>query len=198
MSRRDERVAISTQARRRCRGYIFEAENRTMTRRTFPNESEPGIFSGLARYWESLRLSKCASPIVQETVVVGEICHIKAASPQGPRYDPGQTARGAPRVRQSDFVVRQPSYDHRRRPEAYTVERLIKMKAYHEDRSTALTEEEVDIGVRVFANQAVRSDNQSADGSAPPHPSDFSIYKAQAELPPQEEQRQAEKLQQQT
>ena len=35
------------------------------------------------------------------------------------------------------------------------------MKADHEGRSAALTEEEVDIGMRLFVNQAVRSDHQS-------------------------------------
>ena len=71
------------------------------------------------------------------------------------------------------------------------------MKAYHEDRSTALTEEEVDIGVRVFANQAVRSDNQSGGITAHTIHQTFNVQSPLSD-PAQEEQRQAEKLRRQS
>ena len=36
--------------------------------------------------------SRCGTPIVQPSgVVTGDVCHIKAASPEGPRYDAAQT-----------------------------------------------------------------------------------------------------------
>ena len=64
-----------------------------MTRQTFPTSPSQAVIKRLfAHSGNRCAFPKCASPIVQETVVVGEICHIKAASPQGPRYDPGQTA----------------------------------------------------------------------------------------------------------
>lgn len=35
---------------------------------------------------------KCGTPIVHESgAITGDVCHIKAASPGGPRFDPGQT-----------------------------------------------------------------------------------------------------------
>ncbi len=36
---------------------------------------------------------KCSLQIIQGSTVVGEICHIKAAKPKGPRYDAQQTPR---------------------------------------------------------------------------------------------------------
>src|SRR5882672_2726342 len=35
----------------------------------------------------------CTTDLVQGDVIVGEICHIKAASPNGPRYDGDQSAK---------------------------------------------------------------------------------------------------------
>ena len=34
---------------------------------------------------------RCMEVLVEEGTVVGKVCHIKAANPKGPRYDPQQT-----------------------------------------------------------------------------------------------------------
>jgi len=140
---------------------------------------------------------KCGTPIVQEATVVGEICHIKAASPRGPRYDREQTAE----ARHSyDNLILLCANHHTiidDDPEAYTVERLIKMKADHEGRSAALTENELDIGVRLFVNQAVRSDSQSGGITAHTVHQTFNMQVPLSD-PEQEEQRRADKLQRQS
>ncbi len=75
---------------------------------------------------------KCASPLIHEGVVTGEVCHIKAASPEGHRYDPRQ-----PNKERNSFenlvLMCQPHHtiidnDY----ESYTVERLHKIKEQHE------------------------------------------------------------------
>ena len=122
---------------------------------------------------------------------------VEAASPQGPRYDPEQTAEERHGY---DNLVLLCANHHTiidDDPEAYTVERLIKMKADHEGRSAALTEEEVDIGVRLFANQAVRSDNQSGGITAHTIHQTFNVQSPLSD-PAQEEQRHAEKLRRQS
>jgi hypothetical protein len=34
---------------------------------------------------------KCREPLIDNGILVGDLCHIKAANPKGPRYDPTQT-----------------------------------------------------------------------------------------------------------
>jgi len=45
-----------------------------------------------ARSGNRCAFPKCTVEIVKEATVVGEICHIKAARPDGPRYDASQTS----------------------------------------------------------------------------------------------------------
>lgn len=80
---------------------------------------------------------KCPLPIVEEAsnTVIGEICHIKARSPGGPRYDSGQTDE----ERHSfENLVLMCSIHGKIIDEdegSYTVERLCEIKAAHESGS---------------------------------------------------------------
>jgi hypothetical protein len=103
----------------------------------------------------------CTTQIVQGSSVIGEICHIQAASPNGPRHDPLQTS--ADRRGHGNLILLCPTH-HKvidDDTEAYTVERLRKMKLDHEKRSTTLGANEVDRGTRLLMDQSVVSINQS-------------------------------------
>lgn len=161
------------------------------------NPSQPVIKRLFARSGNCCAFPKCTSPLVQGVTVVGEICHIKAASPRGPRYDPQQTAEE--RHNYDNLIVLCANHhtiidDD---PEAYTVERLIKMKVDHEGRSATLPEEEVSLGTRLFVDQVVRSANQSGGITAHTVHQNFNVQVPPTD-PEQEKQRYAEKLQRQS
>jgi hypothetical protein len=140
---------------------------------------------------------RCMVDLVHGATVVGEICHIKAASPSGPRYDPQQTAEE--RHSYDNLVVLCGTHHTiiDNDPEAYTVERLVKMKVDHEGRSAALTEEEVDAGTRLFVDQAVRSANQSGGITAHTIHQTFNVQAPPID-PDAEDQRSVEKLRRQS
>jgi hypothetical protein len=134
---------------------------------------------------------------VQEAVIVGEICHIKAASPHGPRYDPEQTAEERHGYDNLILLCANHHTTIDAASDAYTIERLIKMKADHEGRSAALTEEELDDVIRLFIDQAVQSDNQSGGITAHTINQTFNVQ-TPLSRPEQEDQRHADKLRRQS
>lgn len=72
--------------------------------------------------------------IEDDDLVVGEICHINAVSPNGPRYDQGRTVDYLRSPQNLLFLC---SRHHKRIdtfPEEYTVRRLKEMKSKHETR----------------------------------------------------------------
>ena len=76
----------------------------------------------------------CTTPLVVNDTVVAEICHIKARSPDGPRYDPDQDERD--RHAFSNLLLLCPAH-HKivdDDPTTYTVERLGRIKTEHEAR----------------------------------------------------------------
>jgi hypothetical protein len=104
---------------------------------------------------------KCTTAMVEGDSIIGEICHIRAARPNGPRHDPEQSAvdRHA-----HDNLILLCGKHHKvvdDDPEAYTVERLLKMRADHASRAAALPADEVDRGARLLINQSVTSVDQS-------------------------------------
>jgi hypothetical protein len=93
--------------------------------------------------------NRCAFPgcrldIVQGETIIGQICHIRAQSPSGPRYDPQQSA--AERHDYPNLILLCANHhiivdgD----PDIYTVEALVEVKAAHEQRSTAISETETE------------------------------------------------------
>lgn len=94
---------------------------------------------------------KCGSAIVQAETLVGEVCHIRAASPGGPRFEQGQSAED--RHAFENLILLCANHhavvDHD--PAAYSVERLLLMKADHEHGSTALADSEASAGATVIS-----------------------------------------------
>jgi hypothetical protein len=89
------------------------------------------------------------------------MCHIKAANENGPRYDREQSA--AERHGYDNLILMCANHhvvvdDD---PEAYTVERLLKMKIEHENRSTTLAADDIEQATRLLVDQSVTSQNQS-------------------------------------
>ncbi len=104
---------------------------------------------------------RCMEVLVEEGTVVGKVCHIKAANPKGPRYDPQQTT--AERHGYGNLVLlcgkHHTVIDDDE--ESYTVERLIKMKADHQSRTRRVDEAFAERAVQILVNQPVISMNQS-------------------------------------
>ena len=92
---------------------------------------------------------------------MGEICHIKAASANGPRYDPEQT----PKERHGfNNLILLCAIHHKiidDDPEAYTVERLAKLKEEHVARFSATSDEEAETGASVLIDHMIASQGQS-------------------------------------
>ncbi len=133
---------------------------------------------------------KCRRPLVQGSVILGEICHIKAASPDGPRYDPDQT----PEQRHGYDNLILLCADHHKiidvDEEAYTGERLSRLKATHEAANIALGEDEADRGATLLIEQAISSTGQSGGITAHTVHQTFNLPNAIADFE-QWEQRQA-------
>lgn len=97
---------------------------------------------------------KCETPIVHPSgTVTGEVCHIRAQSAGGPRFDPIQTdeARHA-----FENLILLCSVHHRvvdDRPDTYTVELLTDMKEMHERHGDIeLSQESARMAQKLFAH----------------------------------------------
>jgi hypothetical protein len=110
---------------------------------------------------------KCRTPLVVEGANVGEVCHIKAARPDGPRYDHEQSNSDRHGF---DNLILLCGIHHTVVDDdetAYTVERLTAMKRSYEMNATPLSDE------AAAAGAALLSVNQSgglAAGVVNAHP----------------------------
>ncbi|WP_128918629.1 hypothetical protein [Bradyrhizobium nanningense] len=114
-----------------------------------------------ARSGNCCAFPRCKMPIVHEATIVGEICHIKAARPGGARFDPNQSAQDRHGF---DNLILLCANHHTivdDDPEAYTVARLVKMKAEHEARSVVISDEQASHSAALLIKQTVQSVNQS-------------------------------------
>jgi hypothetical protein len=105
---------------------------------------------------------KCASTLVDGKTVVGKICHIKAQSEGGPRFDPNQTP--AERYGYDNLILMCGRHHDviDDDEEAYTVEHLQRLKAKHEQSAVKLPEDEAEQGAKLLLlNQSVSFINQS-------------------------------------
>jgi hypothetical protein len=76
---------------------------------------------------------ECALPIVEDSgVVTGIVCHIKARSKGGPRYDPKQTNEERHRFSNLILLCARHSKLIDSAPQTYTVDALREMKEVHE------------------------------------------------------------------
>src|SRR5262245_10584647 len=91
--------------------------------------SQPTLKRLFAKSGNRCAFPKCKAEIVQHETVVGEVCHIKAAGPNGPRHDPQQSA--AERHGYDNLILLCGNHhtvvdDD---TESFTVDRLLRMKA---------------------------------------------------------------------
>jgi hypothetical protein len=103
-----------------------------------------------ARSGNRCAFPKCRAPIVVNETLTGELCHIKGKRPGSARYDPGQT--DVERHAYPNLVLICPTHhtvidDDE---DAYTVERLCKIKATHEAQSTPIPDTEAAAAAEIF------------------------------------------------
>jgi hypothetical protein len=104
---------------------------------------------------------KCAQPILHGRTVIGDVCHIKAKSPDGPRYDPEQSDEERHRY---DNLILLCGVHHTVVDSdeiSYTVERLKAMKAAHRAKAAHLPDEVAEDGAILLFSNPVVSVNQS-------------------------------------
>ena len=95
---------------------------------------------------------KCDEPMVTGTTIVGEICHIKAVSPGGPRYDAAQSEDERHGVDNLLLLCR-PHHKVIDDDEiAYTVTRLTDMKNAHEGSATAMSDGQANAAAAVLVS----------------------------------------------
>jgi hypothetical protein len=104
---------------------------------------------------------KCTSPIVEGKTVVGKICHIKAREKGGPRFDANQTS--ADRHDYDNLILLCGKHHDviDDDPDAYTVERLHKMKLKDMAGVVVLSEEQVEQGAQLLLDQSISTTYQS-------------------------------------
>jgi hypothetical protein len=103
----------------------------------------------------------CDCELIDGDCVLGEICHIKASKPLGPRYDPNQT----PAERHGyDNLLLLCGVHHKfidDNPETYTVERLIRIKEEHIARSSVIPDKDAERSATLLMESSVSSVGQS-------------------------------------
>jgi hypothetical protein len=130
-----------------------------MSNETGPSQSV--IKRLFAKSGNRCAFTDCPFELVQGKTFIGEICHIKAASPNGPRYDPKQTA--AERHAYENLVLMCANHHSMidNDPDTYTVDSLASMKADHEKSGTVLPADEINRGAKRLIDQSVTAINQS-------------------------------------
>ena len=93
---------------------------------------------------------RCSSALVQGSSIVGEICHIRAASPNGPRYDPQQNSASRHSYENLILLCANHHTVVDSDPEAYTVARLLKMKSDHESSGGLIPENQANRGAKAL------------------------------------------------
>jgi hypothetical protein len=130
--------------------------------------SSPGITDIkllFARSGNRCAFPKCRAPMAINDTLAGEICHIKGVRPGSARHDPGQADVG--RHAYANLVLMCPTHhtvidDDE---EAYTVERLCKIKTAHEAQSAQIPDAEAAAVAEAFI-QSVTNIGQSGGLSA--------------------------------
>jgi hypothetical protein len=104
---------------------------------------------------------KCTATLIDDETVVGKVCHIKGARPGSARHDPQQ--RAAERHGFDNLILMCGRHHDviDADEEAYTVGRLVKMKADHQSRAESMDEDFTERAAQLFISQPVTSVNQS-------------------------------------
>jgi hypothetical protein len=98
---------------------------------------------------------QCMAALFEGTTVIGKICHIKAANPRGPRYDPQQSATERHGYDNLLLLCGKHHTVIDDDVETYTVECLVKMKTDHESRATRVDDDFAEMGARILFEQFV-------------------------------------------
>jgi hypothetical protein len=97
----------------------------------------------------------CTKPLVEEGTVIGEICHIKAQSTNGPRSDPAQHKRDRHAFENLILMCHKHHKIVDDNPETYTVEMLLQYKAQHEAQHVGGPEPSDDVVQQILAQPSI-------------------------------------------
>lgn len=119
---------------------------------------------------------KCRVPIIDGVTVMGKVCHIKAAKPGGPRFDSSQTAFD--RHGFENLILLCPNHHQivDDDVEAYTVERLVKMKADSERGATIADDATAEQSAILLVNNNVTTINQTGGIAATTVNQTFNVH----------------------
>ena len=129
-----------------------------------------------ARSGNRCAFPKCTATIAEGDTLIGEVCHINAIMPQGQRYASAQTPEQ--RHAYDNLILLCPSHhtvvdDDE---ETYTVERLRRMKAEHEDRINPASEEQASRIAELFVHQGSNIAHSGAVAASIIHAQNFNIH----------------------
>lgn len=131
--------------------------------------SQPTIKRLFAKSGDRCAFPNCSVTVVQGKTIVADMCHIKAASPAGPRYDPSQTA--VERYSFENLILL--CANHHRviddDPEQYTVAILEKMKRDHEAAATTPANDIIERATELLAEQAANANGTGESNPANQH-----------------------------
>jgi hypothetical protein len=119
-----------------------------------------------ARSGNRCAFPKCKAPIVDAETLLGEVAHIKGAKLGSPRYDPAQSPEE--RHAYPNLILLCPNHHTvvDNDEEAYTVDRLQRMKVVHEVMNQPLSETEAAHAAPLFIDNSVMSVGQSGGVTA--------------------------------
>jgi hypothetical protein len=124
--------------------------------------SRPTVKRLFAHSGNRCAFPRCTAALFEGATGIGEICHIKAAKLGGPRYDAQQTPAERHGYDNLFLLCGKHHTVIDDDEEAYTVERLLKMKAEHEQRAAPVDDDAFsDRAAQFLIDQPVISVNQS-------------------------------------
>jgi hypothetical protein len=132
-----------------------------MTSRNPTRPSDPTIKRLFAHSGNRCAFPKCTMTLIEGSTVAGKICHIKGARPGSARHDPQQSAVDRHSFENLILMCGRHHDVIDSDEEAYTVDRLLKMKADHEARAATIDDAFAGRAVQLLVNQPVLSMNQS-------------------------------------
>jgi len=104
---------------------------------------------------------KCASSLIDGETVTGKICHIKGKKKGSARYDEGQSNEERHSFENLILMCGRHHDVIDDDEEAYTVQRLVRMKVDHEQKAKPISDNEADRAARLIINHEVLSVQQS-------------------------------------
>lgn len=119
-----------------------------------------------ARSGNRCAFPKCDAAIVDAETLLGEVAHIKGAKPGSPRYDPAQSPEE--RHGYDNLILLCPNHHTvvDSDEEAYTVDRLQRMKGAHEASSHPLSDTDATRAAPLFIDNSIVSVGQSGGVTA--------------------------------